>query len=636
MNKFKLLFTCIAAVLWHINASAQPKPNILWVVIEDTSPEFIGAYGNPDARTPNINKLAREGVRFTSAYSTNTVCSPSRTTLITGVRTFETGTGNHRSNFPVPQFMHGFPYYMQQAGYYVTNNAKTDYNVTSPKKFIAQAWNESSNEAGWWNRKPGQPFFAVFNYNDCHQSRTMTDPYDVYMDEVLNKLKPEERIADNAFKMPPIYHDSPEMRKQMARVYNALKYTDNRIGELLARLAKDKLTDSTIIFFYGDHGEGIPRGKTNGINFGYRVPLVIWFPPMYKHLSPWGTGVVSDELIDFEDLPATLISLAGGKVPNHMKGRVFMSNKRKPAPASVELSSDRSDDGIDLVRSITDGHYTYNRNYYAFIPEMRYINYMEVGDIKKQIRKDYADHKLNPLQQSFLEPRTAESFYDVKKDNWETNNLVNRPEYQVRLNQMRKELDERIIKSRDVMFLPEYELVQLSKTTTPYEFRQSDANYPIKEIYAAASLSGKRSAQVAAQQVKLLNSNNKIVRFWAALGLRSQSAEILKPYKSALQKAMSDSYAPVVITASAVAYEAFGDKSAEDNLKKYITDTNGELQLMTVNYLLYTANKAPFVETIKTALASPHESSGAKWSCRNFLGSLGLIKQTKGKKESDI
>ena len=271
------------------------KPNILWITIEDTSPQFIGCYGNKNARTPVIDQLASEGIRFTNAFSTGTVCSPSRTAIITGIKTYMTGTGNHRSKYPIPEYIKGFPYYLQELGYYTTNNQKTDYNVANEKDFIKEAWHESSGDAGWWNRKSGQPFFSVFNFNESHQSRTMTMTYEWYTENVLDHLSQEERISENEFEMPPFYLDSPEMRKQFARVYNSIKLTDNRIDELLKRLEKDNLKDSTIIFFFADHGEGMPRGKTNGINYGYRVPFVIWFPEMYKHLSPWGTGgIVTD------------------------------------------------------------------------------------------------------------------------------------------------------------------------------------------------------------------------------------------------------------------------------------------------------------------------------------------------------
>jgi len=284
MNPYKNL---LLLPLFFGNAViAQQKPNILWVTIEDTSPQFIGCYGNKDARTPVIDKLAREGIRFTNAFSTGTVCSPSRSCIITGVKTYKTGTGNHRSNYPVPGFIKGFPYFLQKEGYYTTNNSKTDYNVANPQQFTKEAWDESSNKAGWWNRKPGQSFFAVFNFMDSHQSRTMTESYEWYLNNVISKLPENKRIGENEFDMPPFYNDSPEMRKQFARVYNSIKLTDNKIGELLDRLDKDHLKDSTIIFFYADHGEGIPRGKTNGINLGYRVPFVIWFPEIYKDLSP--------------------------------------------------------------------------------------------------------------------------------------------------------------------------------------------------------------------------------------------------------------------------------------------------------------------------------------------------------------
>src|SRR5690554_4854291 len=275
LGKFSLVSASLFFFLSLPGVFAQ-KPNILWITIEDTSPQFIGCYGNEAASTPVIDGLAKEGVRFTNAFSTGTVCSTSRSTIITGVRTYELGTGNHRSQYPVPEYIKGFPYYLQQQGYYVTNNSKTDYNLGNEKDFIQEAWHESSPKAGWWDREEGQPFFAVFNYNDSHQSRTMTHSYSWYEQEVLGQLPLDQQIGEDEFEMPPFYRDSPEMRRQLARVYNSIKLTDNKIGELLARLKTDGLMDETIILFFADHGEGIPRGKTNGINLGYRVPMVAW------------------------------------------------------------------------------------------------------------------------------------------------------------------------------------------------------------------------------------------------------------------------------------------------------------------------------------------------------------------------
>lgn len=630
----KKLWLVASMILGALSTFAQSKPNILWITIEDTSPQFIGCYGNKDARTPVIDRLAEEGIRFTNAFSTGTVCSPSRSTIITGVRTFELGTGNHRSNYAIPENIHGFPYYMQQQGYYATNNSKTDYNVANADAFTKEAWNESSGKAGWWNRKPGQPFFAVFNYNDSHQSRTMTDTYAKYVEEVLDEMPPADRIGENEFDMPPFYRDSPEMRKQFARVYNAIKLTDNKIGKLLERLDKDRLTDSTIIFFYADHGEGIPRGKTNGINMGYRVPFVIWFPPMYRHLSPWGeSGMVTDELIDFEDLAPTLISLAGGALPDYLKGRVLMGRNRSKPVDHLILSSDRSDNGIDMIRSVTDGRYLYSRNYLPYMPEARYIRYMEIGDIKQQMRHDLADNKLTPLQASLFAPRPAEFLYDIKNDIWETKNLIDAPSHSARARQMRKQLAEAVMKSRDVLFLPEYEISQLSKNTTPYAFRLDNRNYPLKEIFAAASLSGQRSAEVANKQIQLLKSTNKIVRYWAATGLRSQDRAILIPLKAELVTASMDTYAPVAVITSALLYETFQDSGAEQALKGFCVNDNMEIALMAVNELLYVSHKKPFIETIQSRHRTLANTKGdvlsttykVKAACMDFLGSLGLV-----------
>ena len=621
-------------VLGAIATFAQMKPNILWITIEDTSPHFIGCYGNKNARTPVIDRLAGEGVRFTNAFSTGTVCSPSRSTIITGVRTYEAGTGNHRSNYPIPTAIHGFPHYMQLQGYYTANNSKTDYNVADPEAFTKDAWNESSGKAGWWNRRPGQPFFAVFNYNDSHQSRTMTDTYAKYVEEVIDELPPAERIGENEFDMPPFYRDSPEMRKQFARVYNAIKLTDNKIGKLLERLEKDRLKDSTIIFFYADHGEGIPRGKTNGINLGYRVPFVIWFPPMYKHLSPWGeSGIVTDEMISFEDLAPTLIRLAGGELPDHLKGRVLLGPDRSAPVDHLILSSDRSDNGIDMSRSVTDGRYLYARNYLPYMPEVRYIRYMEIGEIKQLMRQDLLDKKLSTLQESLFAPRPAESLFDLEKDHWEIQNLIDDPGHAKIAARMRQQLAGAVLKSRDVLFLPEYEIAQLSQNTTPYAFRLDNGQYPIKEIFTAASLAGQRSEETARQQAQGLNSKNKVIRYWAALGLRSQEKATLQPLKAELTAASQDSYEPVAVIASAILYEAFQDPAAERALKGFCISENMEIALMAVNELLYLTDRHPFVKAIQNrhkyfentkrgALSTTYK---VKAACMDFLGSLGLV-----------
>jgi hypothetical protein len=374
---------------------------------------------------------------------------------------------------------------------------------------------------------------------------------------------------------------------------------------------------------YADHGEGMPRGKTNGIDYGYRVPFIVWFPEKYEDLSPWGTGgVTTDELVSFEDLAPTMVSLTGGTPPDYMKGRVLMGDNRSEPIDHLFLSADRADNGIDMVRSITDGRYIYSRNYLPYMPQAGYINYMEIGEIKKQMRDDLAEGKLNKLQRSLFEPRPAEYLYDIKNDLWETENLVDSGEARPILQRMRKQLNDEILQSRDVMFLPEYEIAKISESEAPYEYRLDPEKYPIEDIYETASLSGRRGADIAKQQVAALKSDNKIIRYWAIVGLRSHPSEVLKPYRKELIAAMGDDYPPAKVTASAIAYREFASKEAVKNIKQSIKSENADLSLLTINYLLYTENKSPFTEEVKEVEKTEGMAYRVQSACKDFMRSI--------------
>ncbi len=569
-------------------------------MIEDTSPQFIGCYGDKNAKTSNIDQLAKEGVRFTNAFSTGTVCSPSRSTIITGARTFEMGTGNHRSQYPIPDFIKGFPTYLRKAGYYTSNNSKTDYNTSAANRIIEQSWDESSNKAGWWNRKSGQPFFAVFNFMASHQSRTMTNPYDVYVKQVLDTLPKALQTGDNDFKVPPIFKDTPAMRHQLARIYNGISLTDYNIGKILDSLKKDGLMDSTIIFFYADHGEAMPKGKTNGIDLGHRVPFVIYFPEMYKNLSPFGTGgVVSDQLIDFADLAPTLLKLAKADVPAYMHGRNFLGKDTAPEAKNLFLSSDGSEGASNLMRTITNGNLSYSKAFMPFMPQMFYEKYFDYSDILQQMRQDLKNNALSGIQKQMFQTGTTEYLYDYLKDPWQTHNLANDPKYKTVMEEMRRDLKDSIIKNKDVMFLPGYELEQVSKTTTPYEFRLNDTDYPIEAIYRAADLSGLKTEAALKEQLMLLHHPNKIVRYWAALGLKCQGEGILK-YRSRILKDMNDTYIPVKIVLASICYDHFLNEDAKQILTNSLNLVDEEkLQLLTLQLLIYQKNNEVFVPNVE-------------------------------------
>lgn len=616
------LFCAICQVL---GASAQKLPNVLWLVIEDTSPQFIGCYGNNQAKTPNIDRLSKDGIRFVNAFSTGTVCAPSRCTIITGARTFEMGTENHRSNYPIPAMINGFPSYLRNVGYYTTNNYKTDYNTSNAAQLIRSSWDESSDKAGWWNRKPGQPFFSVFNFMDSHQSRTMTNPYDVYKKQVLDVLPIEKQVSDNVIEIPPFFRDSKEMRHELARIYNSISLADHKLGLIIEKLRKDNLLDSTIIFFYADHGEGMPRAKTNGIDLGYRVPFVVWFPEMYKKLSPWGKGgVVTNEMINFSDLAPTLLNLAGVKIPSYMHGRVFLGKGSQLSPKSMFLSSGGSEGVSELTRTVTNGRFSYSRIFMPFMPELYYKKYFEFSDILQFMRRDLKNGVLSNVQAMSFQPRDAEYLFDFENDPWQLNNLAHRPEYQMLLKEMRSETEKNIIKNRDVMFLPGYEMDKISSNSNLYDFRMNDKDYPIKEIYRAASLSGIRTTRSLKQQVVLLRHFNPIVRYWAALGLRSQGIRV-KDYKKLLFNALDDNYPPVKIIVASILYDQFADSKAAAILKEAITGRNGKLTKLAIQMVQYQKYATEFIGSIEMVLESTkhskHENDVAE-TAEIFLNSI--------------
>jgi arylsulfatase A-like enzyme len=496
------------------------RPNILWLTYEDTSPQFVSCYGmTRRVTTPTIDALAAEGVRFDNAFATAPVCSASRSAIITGVCNEATGLGHHRSKYPLPRdLVRGFPWYLGQAGYYTTNNAKTDYNVADEPGFIAETWDESSTEAHWRHRPAAAPFFSVFNFMDSHQSRTMTKPWGWYEEHVLAHLAPDEITGPDNIDVPPFYRDTPEMRRHLSRVHNSLRLCDRRIAERLDELRADGVLEDTIVLCFADHGEGIPRGKCNGIGFGYRAAFVAWFPERYRHLNPWGSGVVTDELVSFEDLAPTVLSLAGVPIPAHMTGRAIAGPERRDPPRYIHAARNRLDDTPDLCRSTMDGRFVYTRNYFPHLPVVKYQKYSDVGDILRAIRRDYAAAELNAVQAELVVPRRPREYlYDLSADPWEITNLADNPAYRRDLERLREATLDHALETRDVMFLPEREMIARAGERSPYEARDDHDYNPLPELLRAADLVGAPGA--TDRQFELLDHPDDAVRYWAGVGL---------------------------------------------------------------------------------------------------------------------
>ncbi len=289
-------------------------PNILWITIEDMSPH-LGCYGDAEAKTPHLDQFAKHAIRYDQAFATAPVCSPARSCLITGMYATSLGTQRLRSHFPVPEWCRPFPQLLREAGYFTSNNVKTDYNVQDESTMIRNAWDRSSDSAHWRDRSSGGPFFSVFNLMTTHQSRTCVWPFEEFERQVGSQLKANERHDPELLTLPPYYPDTPLVRRTWARYRDCIQVMDRQVGQLLSDLEEDGLQDETIVFVFADHGMGMPRGKRVLHDSGMRVPLLVRFPKKYQHLAPALPGSTTDRLVSFVDFAPTVLSLAGIDVP---------------------------------------------------------------------------------------------------------------------------------------------------------------------------------------------------------------------------------------------------------------------------------------------------------------------------------
>ena len=458
----KDLLIAFLLLICALPVSAQSRPNVLWISAEDISPD-LGSYGDGYARTPNLDKLASQGVRFAKAFSVAPVCAPSRSAIITGMYATSIGSHHMRSKAVPPAGVKAFPEYLRAAGYYCTNNSKTDYNFEAPPTNAppVTVWDESSRNAHWRNRTPGQPFFSVFNLIVTHESQIRTGKEEFAKNTAA--LKPEDRHDPARAVLPPYYPDTPIVRNDWARYYDLITAMDLQAAELLKQLEEDGLTENTIVFFWGDHGRGLPRAKRWLYDSGIRVPLIVRWP---GQLQP---GTVREDLVSLLDLAPTVLSLAGVTVPSHMQGQVFLGKGSAPPRQYVFAHRDRMDEAYDRMRAVHDGRYEYIRNFFPGRPYAQHIDYMEEMPTMREMRRVHKEHfnALSPAygkamteaQQLFFQPeKPAEELYDLRNDPHEVKNLATSEAHQSELKRLRQALDQWQKETKDVGSIPEDEL----------------------------------------------------------------------------------------------------------------------------------------------------------------------------------
>jgi N-sulfoglucosamine sulfohydrolase len=441
----KVLSSILAAALLACAsfAEAADRPNILWLIAEDFGPE-LGCYGTPQASTPNLDRLAAQGVRYTRAYTTAPVCSASRSAFMTGMYQTTIGAHNHRSHrddgYRLPQGVRVLTDWMGQAGYFTANleelppafgfrgTGKTDWNFTYKRPFDSSQWNDL---------KSHQPFYAQINFQETHR-----------------RFRAPSKADPAKVSIPPYYPDHPITRADWAAYLDAAAELDRKVGLVLAQLDADGLADNTIVVFFGDHGQCHVRGKQFCYEEGLHIPLLIRWARDLAAPSGWRAGAVDDRLIEAIDLAPTMLEIVGAKKPAAMQGRVFLGQHAEPPREYVFGARDRCDETVFRLRTVRDARYRYIRNFTPDRPFLQPNEYKQksypVWELLKQLD---AEGKLTAPQKALTAATMPpEELYDLQTDPHEISNLVDssRPEHQQELARLRKVLETWIADTGDM------------------------------------------------------------------------------------------------------------------------------------------------------------------------------------------
>jgi uncharacterized sulfatase len=538
-----------SAFLTQTGTEAQARPNLLWITSEDNAPN-LGCFGDAYANTPNLDSLAARGMRYPNTWSNAPVCAPARTAIITGMYPTSTGSEHMRSMTRLPSEMKMFPQFLREAGYYCTNNNKEDYNLEKP----GQVWDESSNRAHWRNRGPGQPFFAVFNFIETHESQI--------------RSRPHTPVHDPAKVRVPAYHpDHPVVRQDWAQYHDKMTEMDAKAGGILRQLEEDGLQEDTIVFYYGDNGPGMPRSKRWPYNSGLNVPLIVHVPGKYRALAPSGyqPGGSSPRLLSFVDLAPTVLSLVGIQPSGWMHGRAFMGRYEAAPQPYIHGFRGRMDERYDMVRSVRDERYVYIRNFMPHRIYGQYLDYMFQTPTTRVWKELFDQGKLNSVQSAFWRTKPAEELYDLQDDPDETCNLAGSVEYRSILERMRNAQRELAVRIRDVGFLPEDELHRRVKGKTPYELGHDDAVYPLQRLMETANSASSGRREARKELVARLDDSESGVRYWAALGILIGGPDAVSQTSERLSKMLreDESHSVRIVCAEALAAHGRPDDLGE-------------------------------------------------------------------------
>lgn len=538
---------CATSLQMATGAEPELRPNILWITSEDHGPH-LGSYGDGYATTPNIDRLAAKGLRYRHAWSCAPVCAPARTTLISGLYASSTGAEHMRSMVAYPQGMKMFPQLLREAGYYCVNNAKEDYNLAKP----GPVWDVSSRRAHWRDRKPGQPFFAVFNSEQSHESKL--------------RVRPHIAVHDPDKVRVPAYHpDTPEVRTDWAQYHDVVTLADEDAGERLREIEEAGLAAETIVFYFADHGPGMPRNKRTALDSGLHVPLVVFIPEKFAQLRPpeYVAGGASDRLVSFVDFAPTVLSLAGIKPPSWMQGHAFLGRFLSPLQPFVYGFRGRMDERYDLVRSVTDGRYVYVRNFLPHRIPGQHVDFMFQTPTTKVWKELHDKGRLNAAQEIFWNRKPPEELYDLQSDPDEVRNLAGSAAHRETLERFREAQRNLALEVRDVGFFPEGEMHRRSAGAAPYDMGHAMAAAEYRRLFDTADLASSLSREAIPALKASLEDRDPAIREWAALGLLMRGADGVQASRQELFSALKDDSPDVRI----VAAEALGTFGSPEEIR---------------------------------------------------------------------
>ena len=511
MHLFRLILSLVI-ICWFIELSysAEPtkRPNFVFIVSEDNSIHYLRLYGNKLGITPNIERLADNGLTFNHAFSGAPVCSVARSTLATAMHAPRVGFQYHRKSAlaSLPPGVKPWSQVLRENGYYTTNNAKTDYNFNVNRK---EVWDMSSNKATWRNRpNKAMPFFHMQSFADSHESR---------LHFPLKQMETPTKTSPDDVMLQPYFPDTPIMRYTKARYYDRIRVIDSQVGKIVNQLKEDGILEDTFVFYFGDHGGVMPRSKGYAYESGLHVPLVVRIPENFKKLIDHKRGTRTNGFVSFIDFGPTVLNLASISVHKELDGQAFFGKGVSAADLAnrdeVFGHADRFDEKFDMVRTYRKGKWKYIRNYQSYYADGLQNNYRYRQLAYDNWRNLYRAERLNPVQRQFFERRSVEQLFNLEKDPHEVTNLAADPAQSKRLAEMRGLLKNKMKSINDLSFYPENRMVTTALNDGVAFGREHSKQ--ISRLSDLADTALRPFSEVKQALASSLQSKGALRRYWA-------------------------------------------------------------------------------------------------------------------------